>query len=82
MCLTHESVWTCACPRLVESSIGTVLEQNALTFGLKPALRSDYILYALLPCSLRAPLRSHALVIYLLSFTLKTNVFHYCENMI
>ena len=43
---TRESVWTCACPRLVESGIGAELERNgtiSLAFGLKPALRSDYI---------------------------------------
>ena len=43
---------TCACPRLVERGIGTDLERNgtiALAFGLKPDLRSDYILHAPLP---------------------------------
>ena len=56
---THESVWTCACPRLVESGIGTELKWNrtvALAFGLKPALRSNYILRALVPA--RSVLRS------------------------
>ena len=49
---TRESVWTCACPRLVESGIRAELERNgtiALAFGLKPALRSDYISHAPLP---------------------------------
>ena len=43
---TRESVWTCACPRLMESGMGMELERNgtiALAFGLKPALRSNYI---------------------------------------
>ena len=46
---TRESVWTCACPRLMESGIGKKLEQNgtiALAFWLKPALCSDYISHA------------------------------------
>ena len=56
---TCESVWTCACPRLVESGIGMELERNgtiALAFGLKPTLRSDYILHA--PLLARSLLRS------------------------
>ena len=55
----HESVWTCACPRLVESGIGTELERNgtiALAFGLKPVPRSNYISHA--PLLARAALRS------------------------
>ena len=60
---TRESVWTCACPRLVESGIRAELERNGtitLAFGLKPALRSDYISHTPLPA--RSELRSHALV--------------------
>ena len=56
----HTWVWTCAC---VQSGIGTELERNgtiALSFGLKPALRSDYISHA--PPTARSALRSHALV--------------------
>ena len=44
---THESVWTCACPRLMESGIGTELERNrtiALAFGLKRALADVWCL--------------------------------------
>ena len=43
---------------LVESGIGTELERNwtvALAFGLKPALRSDYISYATLPAHMPCP---------------------------
>ena len=49
---TRESVWTCACPRLMESGIEKKLERNgtiALAFWLKPALCSDYILHAPVP---------------------------------
>ena len=49
---TRESVWTCACPRFEESGIGAELERNrtiALAFGLKPALRFNYISHASLP---------------------------------
>ena len=60
---TRVSVWTCVCPRLVESGVGTELERNviiALAFGLKPTLRSNYISHALLPARLpaRSALRS------------------------
>ena len=56
-------MWTCACPRPVESAIGMELERNrtiALAFRLKPALCSDYISHSPLParsvlCSAHMP---------------------------
>ena len=54
---THESAWTCACPRLLENGIGTELEGNrtiAVAFGLKPNLWSNYVSHAFTPRSLRS----------------------------
>ena len=58
---TRESVWTCACPRLVESSIRAELEWNgtiALAFGLAPTIFHT-VCSPLAPCS--APLTCPAL---------------------